>query len=117
MRKNSFLTIITAITVIAIITFACKKSSTTNTSSVKYFSTAKTILNTYCGSTCHGNGGQAPDLTDSATIVANSAKIKDRITRAAGATGVMPPNGSTPLTAGAKDTLIRWVDAGGKGNN
>lgn len=117
MRKNTLLTLTTVVIVIAILTFACKKNSTT-TNTTKYFATVKTILNKYCG-TCHNNGGQTPDLTDSATIVSTGipAKIKDRITRAAGANGVMPPAGNTPLTAGAKDTLVRWVNAGGTGNN
>lgn len=119
MRKNTFLSLTTLIVIIAIITFACKKSSNT-IPPTKYFATVRTILTTYCGTTtCHGNGAGPIELGDSATLVSNNnpAKIKDRITRDNNAIGVMPPSGSSPLTAGAKDTLIRWVDAGGKGNN
>ncbi len=86
-------------------------------SAVTYSQDVSAIVAQNCAySGCHLNpNAQAGlDFSTHATVQANSAAIKDRINRPAGAVGAMPPSG--PMSACNIEKVTTWIDQGALNN-
>ncbi|WP_299672269.1 cytochrome c [uncultured Polaribacter sp.] len=75
---------------------------------VSFKDAVKPIIDGRCIS-CHGAGGNSPELTSYATISANASSVKNEV-----ASGRMPQG--TTLTPAQIKTIVDWVDEGALDN-
>lgn len=84
-----------------------------NPVTITYTNTIKSIISTNCTS-CHGSNpsnGANGSLDTYARVKASADNIIDRISRAQGAAGMMPQNG-TRLPQSTIDKVISWKNNG-----
>ncbi|HEY4628923.1 MAG TPA: cytochrome c [Flavobacterium sp.] len=84
-----------------------------NPVTITYTNTIKSIISTNCTS-CHGSNpsnGANGSLDTYARVKASAENIIDRISRAQGAAGMMPQNGSR-LPQSTIDKIIAWKNNG-----
>ncbi len=110
MKKMTSLSLIALIAVVVTIVFACKKSTTTPTTTPgPLFTAAKAIIsaNNKCASAgCHVAGTGRVNFTVEANIVAQAATIYSKVNA-----GTMPTGGVT-ITTMEKQAILDWSVAG-----
>ena len=81
--------------------------------SLSYQTDVVPILQSKC-IICHASGGTGPGDFNDYSVVKD--KIDNNNLRSLVDDGIMPKSGSTPLSTGEKETLLKWIDDGAKQN-
>jgi mono/diheme cytochrome c family protein len=94
---------------------AAGTASVTQAPAGSFFTQVKAILAANCVS-CHGGANPTAGInfTDDCTIVSKAARIKARAVDFNPST--MPPSGG-PISSANRQTIVDWINAGGKHNN